>query len=153
MEGLKYTSRLLLLLSLCWAGACAASEERLTVIDCGYALDLVNKEVLSDVRILVRNDRIEAIGKDLPAPEGALRINEILKEFFAAKNLDLVDFKVEYGRCPAEGGKLLLGDEITPDGCRLWEKGTGRKLDKDRFRRDLGDVEAAYAEVDRLVAE
>ncbi|MEE9256621.1 MAG: phosphoribosylaminoimidazolesuccinocarboxamide synthase [bacterium] len=83
--------------------------------------------------------------------ESALRVNEILTKFFGSRNIDLVDFKLEFGRCAAEGGKLLLADEITPDGCRLWEKGTGRKLDKDRFRRDLGDVEAAYAEVDRLV--
>ncbi len=83
--------------------------------------------------------------------ESALRVNEILTKFFGSRNIDLVDFKLEFGRCAAEGGRLLLADEITPDGCRLWEKGTGRKLDKDRFRRDLGDVEAAYAEVDRLV--
>ena len=81
----------------------------------------------------------------------ALRVNDILKAFFGERNVDLVDFKLEFGRSPADGGKLLLGDEITPDGCRLWEKGTGRKLDKDRFRRDLGQVEEAYAEVERLV--
>ena len=83
--------------------------------------------------------------------EYALKVNGILTEFFGARNIDLVDFKLEFGRCAAEGGKLLLADEITPDGCRLWEKGTGRKMDKDRFRRDLGDIEATYAEVDRLV--
>lgn len=82
----------------------------------------------------------------------AFKVNEFLIKFFGDRNIDLIDFKIEFGRCPAEGGALLLADEITPDGCRLWEKGTGRKLDKDRFRRDLGGVEAAYAEVDRLVA-
>ncbi len=80
-------------------------------------------------------------------------VNAILSKFFDNKEIDLVDFKLEFGRCPAEGGKLLLADEITPDGCRLWEKGTGRKMDKDRFRRDLGDVEATYQEVERLIAE
>ena len=85
--------------------------------------------------------------------EKAHRVNTILTKFFGDKEIDLVDFKLEFGRCPAEGGKLLLADEITPDGCRLWEKGTGRKMDKDRFRRDLGDVEATYQEVERLVTE
>ena len=83
--------------------------------------------------------------------EYAFQVNDILTSFFSERNIDLVDFKLEFGRCEAEGGKLLLGDEITPDGCRFWEKGTGRKLDKDRFRRDLGNVEDAYAEVEKLV--
>ncbi len=83
--------------------------------------------------------------------ESALKVNEILTNFFGGRNIDLVDFKLEFGRCPAEGGKLLLADEITPDGCRLWEKGTGRKMDKDRFRRDLGNIEETYAEVTKLV--
>ena len=83
--------------------------------------------------------------------EYAFQVNDILTAFFAERRIDLVDFKLEFGRCEAEGGRLLLGDEITPDGCRLWERGTGRKLDKDRFRRDLGDVEDAYAEVEKLV--
>ena len=85
--------------------------------------------------------------------EYAFKVNDILTAFFSERNIDLVDFKLEFGRCAAEGDKLLLGDEITPDGCRFWEKGTGRKLDKDRFRRDLGQVEDAYAEVEKLVIE
>ncbi len=105
---------------------------------------------------LINEDTISAFGmasrEELAQMRGyALKVNGILTEFFGARNIDLVDFKLEFGRCPAEGGRILLGDEITPDGCRLWEKGTGRKLDKDRFRRDLGSVEAAYAEVERLV--
>ena len=84
--------------------------------------------------------------------ESALKVNVILTKFFGDRNIDLVDFKLEFGRCPAEGGKLLLADEITPDGCRLWEKSTGRKMDKDRFRRDLGNIEETYAEVTRLVS-
>ncbi|MBI4252269.1 MAG: phosphoribosylaminoimidazolesuccinocarboxamide synthase [Candidatus Tectomicrobia bacterium] len=105
---------------------------------------------------MINEDTISAFG--LAAREEVaqmraftLKVNQILQVFFGERNVDLVDFKLEFGRCPAEGGKLLLGDEITPDGCRLWEKGTGRKLDKDRFRRDLGQVEEAYAEVERIV--
>ncbi|MBI2882092.1 MAG: phosphoribosylaminoimidazolesuccinocarboxamide synthase [Candidatus Tectomicrobia bacterium] len=77
--------------------------------------------------------------------ETTLRINELLREFFLAQDILLVDFKVEFGR--SRDGELLLGDEITPDGCRLWDRKTREKLDKDRFRRDLGGVEEAYREV------
>ena len=58
-----------------------------------------------------------------------------------------MDFKIEFGRCPALGGKIILADEISPDTCRLWDAKTKEKLDKDRFRRDLGGVEEAYNEV------
>ena len=78
----------------------------------------------------------------------SFRVNEVLKKFFDERNLILVDFKLEYGR---HHGKILLGDEICPDTCRLWEKGSLEKLDKDRFRRDLGKVEEAYQEVCRRV--
>ena len=71
-------------------------------------------------------------------------INHILLEFFDKLGLKLVDFKLEFGRHKDE---ILLGDEISPDTCRLWDKDTDKKLDKDRFRRDLGDIEQAYQEV------
>lgn len=80
--------------------------------------------------------------------ENSFRINDILKKFFATKNLELVDFKLEFGR---HKGEILLGDEISPDTCRLWDKTTQKKMDKDRFRRDLGDVEETYQEVLRRV--
>lgn len=76
--------------------------------------------------------------------DASFKINSILKEFFNGVGIDLVDFKLEFGR---HKGKVLLGDEISPDTCRFWEKGTGRKLDKDRFRRDLGNIEEAYQEM------
>ena len=79
----------------------------------------------------------------------SFKVNEVLKAFFNQRQLDLVDFKLEFGRVP--GGTILLGDEISPDTMRLWEHGTRRKLDKDRFRRDLGSVEEAYQEVLRRV--
>lgn len=71
----------------------------------------------------------------------SLQVNDFLVGFFDSLGIRLVDFKLEFGRFK---GDLLLADEITPDGCRLWDKKTGEKLDKDRFRRDLGGVEEAY---------
>jgi phosphoribosylaminoimidazole-succinocarboxamide synthase len=76
----------------------------------------------------------------------ALRINTVLKPHMARRGLLLVDFKLEFGR---HGRTLYLGDEISPDTCRLWDSRTKERLDKDRFRRDMGGVEEAYAEVYR----
>ena len=81
--------------------------------------------------------------------ELALGINALLKDYFAQHNLELIDFKLEFGRL--EDGRLVLADEISTDTMRLWEMGTGEKMDKDRFRRDLGGVEEAYQEVLRRV--
>lgn len=75
----------------------------------------------------------------------ALRINELLKAFWKTCGVTLVDFKLEFGRLG--DGTIVLADEISPDTCRLWDAKTGEKLDKDRFRRDLGGVEEAYAEI------
>jgi phosphoribosylaminoimidazole-succinocarboxamide synthase len=83
--------------------------------------------------------------------ELGLRVNEILVPFFDEKGVVLVDFKIEVGR--DENGDLMLADEISPDTCRFWDKETGEKLDKDRFRRDMGGVEEAYAEMLRRVTE
>ena len=74
----------------------------------------------------------------------AFKVNDILKDFFKKIGLDLIDFKLEFGRYD---GKIILADEISPDTCRLWDSVTHEKLDKDRFRRDLGGVEDAYKEV------
>ncbi len=76
------------------------------------------------------------------------KINDAMREFFSALNIELIDFKLEFGRYKNE---IILADEISPDTCRLWEVGTGEKLDKDRFRRDLGNIEQAYQEVLRRV--
>ena len=79
----------------------------------------------------------------------ALTINDILGEFWKARNITLVDFKVEFGvDC---GGRILLADEITPDGCRLWDIDTGKSLDKDVFRQNTGDLQETYDEVLRRV--
>jgi len=74
----------------------------------------------------------------------AFQVNEVLKKYFAGIGIELIDFKLEFGRFH---GKILLADEVSPDTCRLWDKETHEKLDKDRFRRDLGNVEDAYEEV------
>lgn len=99
---------------------------------------------------IVTEDHIEIMGlasasevKELKAL--GLKINEHLKVFFEGVGLKLVDFKVEAGK--DSQGQVLLGDEITPDSCRLWDLKTGEKMDKDRFRQDLGKVEETYKEV------
>lgn len=76
--------------------------------------------------------------------ELVFEINTVLSKYFAERGIDLIDLKVEFGRC---NGKIILADEISPDTCRLWDSKTHEKLDKDRFRRDLGKVEDAYIEV------
>ncbi len=73
------------------------------------------------------------------------KINEVLTEMFAKMNITLVDFKIEFGR--TSSGEIVLADEVSPDTCRLWDMSTGEKLDKDRFRRDLGKVREAYEEI------
>lgn len=98
---------------------------------------------------LINEYHIRALGvasdKELEAiKKYSFKVNDILKKFFDSKNLILVDFKLEFGRFK---GKIILADEISPDTCRLWDKSTKEKLDKDRFRRDLGNVEEAYQEV------
>ena len=74
----------------------------------------------------------------------ALKVNELLTAYLKELNIELIDFKLEFGRFD---GKIVLADEIYPDTCRFWDSKTGEKLDKDRFRRDLGDVEGAYQEI------
>jgi len=73
------------------------------------------------------------------------KINEVLKKYFLDRGIILVDFKIEFGK--TSNGEIVLADEISPDTCRLWDKDTLEKLDKDRFRRDLGSVEEAYLEI------
>ena len=82
----------------------------------------------------------------------AFKVNEVMKKFFKGLNIDLVDFKLEFGRL--SNGEIVLADEISPDTCRFWDSTTHEKLDKDRFRRDMGGVEDAYQEIlKRLLGE
>jgi phosphoribosylaminoimidazole-succinocarboxamide synthase len=112
------------------------------VLEYHYKNDTLHDPLLNDYHILAL--KIATLGELRTIEERSFKINEILKEFFEPRNLDLVDFKLEFGKADTQ---ILLADEISPDTCRLWEKTTGRKLDKDRFRRDLGNVEEAYQEV------
>ncbi|MBI2345776.1 MAG: phosphoribosylaminoimidazolesuccinocarboxamide synthase [Deltaproteobacteria bacterium] len=106
---------------------------------------------------MINADHAVAFGlasrEDLTAIETITRrVNDFLRAYFDQMGICLVDFKLEFGWHKGSGGPtLLLADEITPDGCRLWDKSTREKLDKDRFRRDLGRVEEAYQRVYRLV--
>lgn len=95
--------------------------------DHALALKIVTKEELQTIRSY------------------AFAVNSFLKEFWASCGVILVDFKIEFGK--TEDGTIILADEISPDTCRLWDEKTREKLDKDRFRRDLGGVESAYEEV------
>lgn len=92
---------------------------------------------------LATKDEIETI-KSM-----AFRVNDILREYFLRLNVKLVDFKLEFGKLP--DGRIVLADEISPDTCRFWDAVTGEKLDKDRFRRDMGGVEGAYQEMMKRV--
>lgn len=94
---------------------------------------------------LATREEIETIKKY------AFSVNEQLKAFWSECGVTLVDFKLEFGR--VADGSIVLADEISPDTCRLWDKATGEKLDKDRFRRDLGGVEDAYAEVMKRLSQ
>jgi len=113
-----------------------------TVIEFCYKKDALGDPMINESHIdalgLATPEEIETIKKL------SLKINEILLDFFLTKDIKLIDFKLEYGRY---NGKVILADEISPDTARLWDAKTDRKLDKDRFRRDLGDVEETYAEV------
>lgn len=116
------------------------------IVEFSYKNDALNDP-------MINNSQIEAIGiataeEIEEITESVKKVNELLKKFFLECNIILVDFKVEYGRCK-EG--IILADEISPDTCRLWDKDTREKLDKDRFRRDLGGVEDAYNEVWRRI--
>ena len=118
-------------------------------VEFSYKNDGLNDPLLAD-------DHIYALG--LASKEEvalirrySLKINDVLRTFWKKRGVTLVDFKIEFGRL--DDGKIILADEISPDTCRLWDSESGEKLDKDRFRRDLGNVEEAYAEIMRRLKE
>jgi phosphoribosylaminoimidazole-succinocarboxamide synthase len=106
---------------------------------------------------LCNDDHIRVLGWASAAEIAQMReithkVNAVLKPLFADAGIDLVDYKLEFGHPKDDpGGALVLGDEFTPDGCRLWDAKSGEKLDKDRFRRDLGEVIEHYREVARRI--
>lgn len=114
------------------------------VLEFYYKDDKLGDPMINDYHVraldLATPEQVEKL-KDM-----ALKVNEILLAYLSDKKIDLVDFKLEFG---LHNGEVILGDEISPDTCRFWDRDTREKLDKDRFRRDLGSVEEAYAEVFR----
>ena len=115
------------------------------IVETYYKKDELGDPILADTHILMLNLVEPAILDELK--RRALAINAVLRPIFAEANLELFDFKLEFG-CDVDG-TLLLGDEISPDTCRLWDKETQAKHDKDVFRRDLADLVETYAEVAR----
>ena len=113
-----------------------------TVFEFSYKNDDLGDPLINDYHALAMElatpEEIETIKRM------AFKVNDVMKEFFASLNIDLIDFKLEFGRFK---GQIILADEISPDTCRFWDMTTGEKLDKDRFRRDLGGVGDAYKEV------
>jgi phosphoribosylaminoimidazole-succinocarboxamide synthase len=121
-----------------------------TIIEFYYKNDELNDPLINDDHCLVLGlvkDRKEL---DLLREYG-LKINEFLVKFFDKADMTLVDFKIEFGR--DSEGNIILADEITPDSCRLWDKHSGKKMDKDIFRQDLGDLMSAYREVLERIAK
>ena len=116
------------------------------VIEFSYKNDALGDPMINDMQILAiglaSKEELASVSKQ------ALKINELLKDYFFKRGITLVDFKIEFGRY---NGKVILADEISPDTCRLWDNKTNEKLDKDRVRRDLGGVEEAYEEVWRRI--
>ncbi len=119
-----------------------------TTLEFSYKKDELGDPLINEDHILA----LELATKEqLDIVRGyAFRINELLCAFFDEIGLKLIDFKLEFGLFQ---GEILLADEISPDTCRLWDKNTGEKMDKDRFRRDLGNVEEAYQEVLKRIVE
>jgi len=119
-----------------------------TVVEYYYKSDELGDPMIND-------DHIQAINLATPEQmakikEIALRINDVMVKHLDERDMELVDFKLEFG---LHKGEVLLGDEISPDTCRLWDKQNKEKMDKDRFRRDLGNVEEAYQEVYRRLTK
>ncbi|MFU8893554.1 MAG: phosphoribosylaminoimidazolesuccinocarboxamide synthase [Luteolibacter sp.] len=115
------------------------------IIEFSYKSDELGDPLINDDYIREMQLASEADLAHLRAQ--ALKVNSILTRIFDECGLTLVDFKLEFGRLATDPTHIVLADEISPDGCRLWDKKTGEKMDKDRFRRDLGGVMEAYQEV------
>lgn len=123
-------------------------ELKTTVFELSYKDDALGDPLINDYHAVAMG--ITTFGELKSIYTLAARINEVLKDFFLKQNIRLIDFKLEFGRYKDE---ILLADEISPDTCRFWDAKTGEKLDKDRFRRDLGNVKEAYVEILKRIGE
>ena len=123
------------------------TELKCPVLEFSYKDDALGDPMINDSHAVAigaaTQEEIDTIRKM------ALEINKYMIEFFESVNVELIDFKLEFGK--TKDGQILLADEISPDTCRFWDIKTHEKLDKDRFRRDLGGVEEAYAEMMRRI--
>ncbi len=113
-----------------------------TVLEFCYKNDELGDPMINDYHILAMG--LAATEQIKVIKDYVFKVNEVLREFFLTRNLKLIDFKLEFG---VFDGEVILADEISPDTCRLWDAETNEKMDKDRFRRDLGNVEETYKEV------
>ena len=118
-----------------------------TVLEYCYKCDALDDPMVNEYHILAMEYCTEEELKTIA--DMALKINAFLVKYFASINVELVDFKLEFGK--TSDGKIVLADEISPDTCRFWDATTHEKLDKDRFRRDMGGVEDAYKEMMKRV--
>lgn len=118
------------------------TELKTTVLELSYKNDDLGDPLMNDYHAMamgiITREELDHIYAQ------ALKVNEVLKEFYAKQNIRLIDFKIEFGRYNDE---IILADEISPDTCRFWDMTTGEKLDKDRFRRELGDLVEGYTEL------
>ena len=118
------------------------TELKTTVFELSYKDDSLGDPLINDYHaVAIGATTFEELNKIY---ELTAKINEVLKGLFLKANINLIDFKLEFGRY---NGEIVLADEISPDTCRFWDATTGEKLDKDRFRRDLGNVKDAYVEI------
>jgi phosphoribosylaminoimidazole-succinocarboxamide synthase len=131
-------------------GLAEGTKMKKTVLEFCYKDDELGDPMVNDYHIAAMGWVSEADLKKIA--EYSLRINELLTNYLKDLNIELIDFKLEFGK--TADGTLVLADEISPDTCRFWDSVTHEKLDKDRFRRDLGGVEDAYHEIlKRLMGE
>jgi phosphoribosylaminoimidazole-succinocarboxamide synthase len=121
-----------------------------TIIEFYYKNDALNDPLINDDHAMILNLVSNRNELDILREYGR-KINEFLTKFFDKIGLILVDFKVEFGK--SKDGNIILADEITPDSCRLWDKKTGKKMDKDLFRFDLGNIKEAYSEILKRLKE
>lgn len=124
-------------------GIAEGTELKTTVFEISYKDDSLGDPLINDYHAVAIGATTFAELEEIYRITG--KINELLKAFFLERGIRLIDFKLEFGR--TLDGKLVLADEISPDTCRFWDAKTGEKLDKDRFRRDLGNVKEAYVEI------